>query len=219
MVWFSATSFVAFLGVASTVQAQTGNSPCAKEYVSVITLDGVKSKDQPSPPWKNGAINANNNRFYIGNSSSLALCADEQLCIQRPSKAQFILHHETNKLKLHVGVLGGQQVYLDKKGALRYNQVREPLPVTWSASANGWEARKSTVDPRYQTLHSREVTKWWACPSCSSRKSVGPWQIFADTKKVTVKDKDVPSKKKKDCITFSLKTEYVTPLFYNNVGW
>ncbi|EGX48570.1 hypothetical protein AOL_s00080g199 [Orbilia oligospora ATCC 24927] len=220
MVWFPATAFIALLGVASSAviveRENSLNSPCTKEWASIITVNGVQSKDCPSPPWKNGAINANNNRFYIGNSS-VALCANDQLCNTKPSQAQFILHHEIYMLRLHVGVLGGQQVYIDKKGALRYNGVKEPLPVTWTAAANGWDAPKSTN--RYQTLRSREVKKWWACPEHSSKKNTGPWQVFADTKTITVKDSDVPSKKKSDCVTFSLGTEFVTPLFYNNVGW
>ncbi|KAK6496951.1 hypothetical protein TWF481_001932 [Arthrobotrys musiformis] len=221
MVWFSATAFIALLGVASSAviveREKSLNSPCANEFVSIVSFDGVKSKNCANPPWKSGAINANNNRFYIGNSS-VALCANDQRCSTKPSKAQFVIHHETSMLRLHVGVLGGQQVYIDKKGALRYNQVKEPLPVTWTASVSGWEAKKPSGE-RYYGIYSREVTKWWACPVSSAKKSTGPWQIFADTKKVIIKDKDVPSKKKKDCTTFSLQTEFVTPLFYNNVGW
>ncbi|KAK6522964.1 hypothetical protein TWF281_002391 [Arthrobotrys megalospora] len=222
MVWISATAFLALLGVASSTaiveRPKSMNSPCANEFVSIVTVDGVKLKSNPAPPWKNGAINANNNRFYIGNSS-VALCANEQYCVKAPPKAQFVLHHEIGMLRLHVGVLGGQQVYIDKKGALRYNQVREPLPVKWNVGENGWNLDQYLLDPKYQTLYSREVRKWWACPTCSSKKNTGPWQIFADTSKITVKDKDVPSKKKKDCIPFGLRTEFVTPLFYNNVGW
>ncbi|KAK6340079.1 hypothetical protein TWF730_001852 [Orbilia blumenaviensis] len=224
MVWISVAviNFLALLGVVSSAaiveRANSLNSPCAKEFVSILTLDGVKLKSRPAPPWKNGAINANNNRFYIGNSS-LALCADQQICNKVSTKAQFVLHHETGMLRLHVGVLGGQQIYIDKKGALRYNKVKEPLPVKWNAGENGWNLHKSSLDSRYQTLYSREASRWWACPVCSSKKKTGPWQIFTDTRTVTVKDKDVPSKNKKDCVTFDFRAEFVTPLFYNNVAW
>ncbi|EPS41488.1 hypothetical protein H072_4627 [Dactylellina haptotyla CBS 200.50] len=214
MVAIKATALLSLLAVVSAAPLEARQREPdftqKNDYTTLMTLDAVKPVPNSAVPWNDGSINANHNKFYIG-QKSLVECVPNQPCDKTPSKAGFLLYHTQNILSLNVDVLGKQQVYIDDKGALSYLIPRDPLP-TLRTKADDWHL----VDRADYVFYNQQVNIWWACPPTAATKTTGPWQIFADTRQVIVKDSDVPSGKKADCTIFNLKPNFYNPLWYNN---
>ncbi|KAF3909611.1 hypothetical protein AA313_de0206572 [Arthrobotrys entomopaga] len=203
MVAIKSAALITLLGAVSAL-------PVPNDFITEVTLEAVKPVPNSSVPWKDGSINANHQKFYIGEQSAL-ISADNQVVPATATKASFLLSHTHNTLGLNVAVLGGQQVYIDDTGALRYLVPRDPLP-SLKTKADDWHLN----DNKDAYFYNQQVNIWWACPPTAAAKSTGPWQIFADTRQLIVQDKDVPSGNKKDCTIFDLKAFFSIPLSYNN---
>ncbi|KAF3923828.1 hypothetical protein ABW21_db0203387 [Orbilia brochopaga] len=188
-------------------------APVGTPMETALTLDAVKPVPNSSVPWNNGAINANNNKLWIGKKSQVE-CIQNQPCPQ-PEKAQMVLYNTQKTLSLKVGVLGDQQIFVDKSGALVYLIPRDPLPEV-AYGADAWGLTETPNKGDVANVYNQQVLVWYACPETAAAKTQGPWQIFAETRQHLVANQDVPSGNKNDCTIFGLQTQFSTPLWYNN---
>ncbi|KAL8705726.1 MAG: hypothetical protein Q9201_001160 [Fulgogasparrea decipioides] len=103
---------------------------------------------------------------------------------------------------LDTEVPGGQLVYVSPTGALGFTQAHSAYIPPGSALQTFNATVTSDNGPiGHFTFEGLGATGFIACPAS---KGQGPWKVFADIE--GLKDEDVPSKCKNDCLGFSALT-------------
>ncbi|KAF3934018.1 hypothetical protein ABW19_dt0200844 [Dactylella cylindrospora] len=140
-----------------------------------------------------GNLNASNGKIWIGKDTSSYCPLPPRSC--PPGKVTAFWINDT--VSMAVSVPGGQQLYIDPKGALSYTQAHSGYMPKGSIT-NGFKVEDNHETHLSYFSHARGG--FLACPT--GKKATGPYQIFVDVDG-KLKDKDVPSKKKRDCLGFT----------------
>ncbi|EFQ98722.1 hypothetical protein MGYG_01740 [Nannizzia gypsea CBS 118893] len=131
-------------------------------------------------PSREEYLQAYESRFWVGGEPSTS-CPDNKC-----SEINETVLNGGKMDSLSVGVEGGQRIYLDADGALRYTSPSDPVMPPGSHTANLNYAYDWVFVP------NQPGTWWWACPNPELRK--GYYQLFGPFNNITVPGIQDPSK-------------------------
>ncbi|KAI4194536.1 MAG: hypothetical protein LQ350_007713 [Teloschistes chrysophthalmus] len=177
----------------------------------------IVPRDDPFvPPVKFGAIaarsaspihlqsiNANGGAFWIGkNTTTYCPLANQTDCPPGKDTVFAVGNGGLGGAGLNTVVPGGQQVYVAPTGALSFTTAHSAYIPPGSALETFNATLGTEGGPLGQfTFSGLGANGFIACPVS---KGKGPYQVFANVK--NMKDQDVPSKCKQDCLPFGALT-------------
>ncbi|KAK6334592.1 hypothetical protein TWF718_010049 [Orbilia javanica] len=143
------------------------------------------------------SLNANGGKIWIGKkTSSYCPLPDKKAC-PKGKDTSFWIDNNSGTAAMNAIVPGGQRAYIGPTGELSYTQAHSAFIPTGSTSL-GFK-----VTERNNIVYLENCKNGFlACPIDKKSKTSGPWQVFVDVKG-KLKDKDVPTKCKKDCLGFT----------------
>ncbi|EPS37565.1 hypothetical protein H072_8746 [Dactylellina haptotyla CBS 200.50] len=142
------------------------------------------------------SLNANGGKIWLGKPTSTYCPVAKNLC-PKGKDTSFWINNQYWTASMNAIVPGGQQLYIDPTGALSYTQAHSAFIPSGSIT-KGFQVKKEANDLYYL---SHCEGGFLACPP--NKSGTGPWKVFIDVKG-KLKDKDVPSKSKNDCLGFNV---------------
>ncbi|KAL8685469.1 MAG: hypothetical protein Q9218_007740 [Villophora microphyllina] len=167
-------------------------------YVPPITFGAIAARS--TSPIHLQSINANGQAFWVGkNTTTYCPLTNQTEC---PPGTETVFAVGSGGASLDIEVPGGQRIYVSSTGALGFTQAHSGLIPDGAAL----QTFNATMGPEngplgHFTFEGLGATGFIACPVS---KGKGPYQVFADVK--GLKDGDVPSKCKEDCLGFDALT-------------
>ncbi|KXT18787.1 hypothetical protein AC579_8257 [Pseudocercospora musae] len=138
------------------------------QTTSFFTLTAARS----ASPIHFGSVTANETGIWIGKTSS-NYCpgVENQTCPDPSPYTEFTLNNGV--LGLGVQVKGGQQIYVDYNGRVRYTLANDGYVPT-GAYISGWTWEEGESFGRLDWVNGTLF-----CGLIPGNSSVGPWQLFA----------------------------------------
>ncbi|KAJ6255813.1 hypothetical protein Dda_9423 [Drechslerella dactyloides] len=172
---------------------------------SDIEARGTQSDAGPGPgpfsflalrsasPIHFGSLNASGLKIWIGKPTESYCPVDPKFCPPGNVTAFFV----DNTASMSVSVPGGQQVYIDPKGALSYTQAHSAA-IPPGSITTCFRVMNSPNDNNILFFSNGEGD-FVACPVAPE---TGPYQVFVNIKG-GLKSEDVPSGNTADCLGFT----------------
>ncbi|KAF3925769.1 hypothetical protein ABW20_dc0100905 [Dactylellina cionopaga] len=183
--------------------------------ISLFTAAAITTVSAAPPPWDNGPrvmgvfedvinpklfgplhgsiLHADGGKIWIGKNTGVncAPGADVNAC--HSIKDTVIRVWLATTMSMDVSINGGQQLFIDPRGALLYVH---PSEIPKGSIATGFQVNRGRFGNDY--LYHKNGGNWMACPQVPGKS---PYQIYFNQK--PLKDQDVPSQNAKDCVGIS----------------
>ncbi|KAK6523998.1 hypothetical protein TWF694_005666 [Orbilia ellipsospora] len=186
MVFVKASALLSLLAVASaapTGDIEARSSPQAYSFLALRSASPIHFQS-----W-----NANSGNIWLGKPTA-KYCPVAPAQCPKGTGTSFYVDNQYWTASMNTVVPGGQQLYIDPHGALAYTQAHS-ASIPSGSLTTGFQVKQSGG----LWYFSHCEGGFLACPL--KKGTTGPWKIFIDGKRV-LKDSDVPTKCKKDCLGF-----------------
>ncbi|KAK6354472.1 hypothetical protein TWF730_008872 [Orbilia blumenaviensis] len=190
MVYIKATAILSLLAAASAAPL----NELEARAIPKNTAFGFLALRSASPIHFQ-SLNANGGKIWIGKTTSTYCPRPAAQCPK--GKTTSMLFSSSGTVGMNVIVPGGQQLYIGPTGELAYTQAHSAA-IPSGSTKNGFKL----TETNRQIYLSNGNNDFLACPLTKKTAKTGPWKVFVNVNG-KLKDKDVPSGCKTDCLGFS----------------
>ncbi|KAF3158515.1 hypothetical protein TWF225_009922 [Orbilia oligospora] len=191
MVYIKVTTFLSLLAAVSAAPA----SELESRAVPKDTAFGFLALRSASPIHYQ-SLNASGGKIWLGKKTSTYCPLPAKQC-PKGKDTSFWINNQGGTAGMNTVVPGGQQVYIGPTGELSYTQAHSAFIPTGSTQTGFKVTERNNI-----VFLENCNNSFLACPVDKKSKTSGPWQVFVDVKG-KLKDKDVPTGCKKDCLGFT----------------